>query len=86
MRSNSYFSGEIVVFTEEQVKHLTGLSESQAQEKLRITGYNELPSAKKRSIFRIALEVTREPMFLLLVACGIIYIFIGEVNDAIHVP
>jgi P-type Ca2+ transporter type 2C len=30
-------------------------------------GYNELPSAKPKTIFHIAFEVFREPMFILLV-------------------
>ena len=31
-------------------------------------GYNELPSAKPKNLLRIALEVIKEPMFLLLLA------------------
>ncbi len=70
-------------FTEEQAKQITGLSRSEAAEKLKTEGYNELPSSKKRNILAIAFEVVKEPMFLLLVACGSIYLFLGEPQDAL---
>ena len=49
---------------------LNGLSEREAAERLEADGYNELPSTKRHGVLEIALEVVREPMFLLLVACG----------------
>jgi len=60
----------------------TGLSEEEAQKRLRTEGYNELPSGKKRNLFRIALDVALEPMFLLLIVCGVIYLFLGEATYA----
>jgi P-type Ca2+ transporter type 2C len=54
-----------------------GLSEAEAAKMLEDVGYNELPSAKPRSIFAIALEVAEEPMFLLLVASGLVYLMLG---------
>lgn len=68
---------------DEQIKNITGLTQAQADKKLKEEGFNELPSSKKRSIFKIAFEVIKEPMFLLLVACGVIYLIIGEPKDAI---
>lgn len=68
---------------DEQVKNITGLTQAQADKKLKEEGFNELPSSKKRSIFKIAFEVIKEPMFLLLVSCGAIYLFLGESKDAI---
>jgi Ca2+-transporting ATPase len=62
---------------------LQGLSESEAAARLEAEGFNELPSAKPRSIFAIAWEVVREPMFLLLVACGVIYLVLGDKEEAI---
>ena len=62
--------------------YLKGLSEAEATARLKQEGYNELPATKKRSIFTIALEVVREPMFLLLVAAGIIYLALGDVREA----
>ncbi|MDH4233118.1 MAG: cation-translocating P-type ATPase [Nitrospirota bacterium] len=62
---------------------LPGLSEAEAAERLRKEGFNELPSAKKRGILAIAFDVVREPMFLLLVACGIIYLILGDIREAL---
>ncbi len=62
---------------------ISGLSEELAAERLAEEGYNELPSAKKRSILAIALEVVREPMFLLLVAGGSIYFILGDIQEAL---
>ena len=41
------------------------------------------PVIKKRSIFAIAYEVVREPMFLLLVAGGTLYLILGDVEEAL---
>lgn len=65
------------------LKNITGLSESKAASRLKREGYNELPSSKHRSILAIAYEVVQEPIFLLLVVCGAIYLFLGEVQDAL---
>jgi len=62
---------------------IKGLSTQEASRRLAEEGYNELPSASRRTIFAIAFEVVREPMFLLLVACGAIYFFLGEVQEGI---
>ena len=60
-----------------------GLSQTEAAEQLRLDGYNELPTAKKRTLFVIALEVLREPMLLLLVSAGLIYLLLGDVREAL---
>ena len=62
---------------------LKGLTEAEAAQRLKTEGYNELPSAKRKTGFRIAFEVLKEPMFLLLIACGIIYMFLGDVLEAL---
>jgi len=64
------------------LKKFPGLSEVEAAQRLKREGYNELPSSQQHSIWVIALNVVREPMFLLLVACGIIYLFLGDVHEA----
>jgi len=61
---------------------LSGLSETAAAARLQRDGFNELPSAKPRSIIAIALEVVREPMFLLLIASGVIYLLLGDPAEA----
>ncbi|HEY3375826.1 MAG TPA: cation-translocating P-type ATPase [Candidatus Aquicultor sp.] len=62
---------------------ITGLTQQDAEQRLHTYGYNELPSSQTRSIFKIALDVLREPMFLLLVAGGIIYLAVGDVEEAL---
>ena len=61
----------------------TGLTESEAARRLARHGANELPSAKRRDVLRIALEVLREPMLLLLVAGGTIYLAVGDLHEAL---
>jgi Ca2+-transporting ATPase len=46
-------------------------------------GPNELPSARPRAVWRIALQVVAEPMILLLIAAGVVYLLLGDVHEAI---
>ena len=59
------------------------LSEAEAAARLASEGYNELPSSAQRSLFSLAFGVVREPMFLLLVACGVVYLLLGDVHEAL---
>jgi P-type Ca2+ transporter type 2C len=61
---------------------ISGLSKSEAADRLRADGFNELPSTRQRNVFKIAFDVVREPMFLLLVACGAIYLTLGDAQEA----
>jgi Ca2+-transporting ATPase len=65
------------------ISGVKGLSEKEASERLANEGFNEIPSAKKRSIFSIAFSVLREPMLLLLIAGGAIYMVLGDVQEAL---
>jgi len=60
---------------------INGLSSSKAAELLKKHGYNELPTARPKNIWRIAVEVIKEPMFLLLISCGALYIIIGDTRE-----
>lgn len=60
-----------------------GLSSAEAAEILASDGYNELPSAKKRTVFAILWDVVREPMFILLLACGALYLILGDPQEAL---
>lgn len=60
-----------------------GLSQAEASARLATEGSNELPATGQRQLWGIALEVLREPMFLLLVSAGLIYLLLGDVNDAL---
>jgi Ca2+-transporting ATPase len=65
------------------ISAVTGLSESEARERLLQAGYNELPAASRRGFARIVLEVTREPMFILLVAGATLYFVLGDVTEGL---
>jgi Ca2+-transporting ATPase len=60
-----------------------GLTEAEVQYRLEKDGPNELPTARKRRIWQILFEVVREPMFLLLIACGILYLILGDLEEAL---
>jgi Ca2+-transporting ATPase len=62
---------------------LAGLTDAEAQLRLQQDGPNELPSQRRRGVGAIILEVVREPMFLLLVAGGALYLLMGEPFDAL---
>jgi len=64
------------------IETVIGLSEEEARDRLDKEGYNEIPSTKNRSVIAIIVEVIREPMFLLLVACGIVYLILGDIREA----
>ena len=61
----------------------SGLSSREAMTRLARDGYNELPSAKPRSLWAIAWEVAREPMFLLLIGASAIYLVLGDIREAL---
>lgn len=64
------------------IRQISGLCSAEVKRRIETEGYNELPITVNRSVFTIALEVAREPMFLMLVACGLLYLFMGEPVDA----
>ncbi len=59
-----------------------GLSAEEAKRRMERDGFNELPSARRRSFVVTALNVAREPMFLLLIAAGMIYLLLGDRTEA----
>lgn len=66
-----------------QSGNITGITQKEAADKLEKDGYNELPSSKPKSVFKIASGVIKEPMFLLLVTCGILYLILGDVQEGL---
>jgi Ca2+-transporting ATPase len=79
----NYDSASPTALEVENGSRLFGLSSEEASERLRTDGPNELPSSKPRSIAAIAWGVVKEPIFLLLVACGTIYLFLGDTQEAL---
>lgn len=60
-----------------------GLTQTEATARLASEGPNELPKAKRRSPLRIIADVLREPMLALLVAGGIVYLLLGNREEAL---
>jgi P-type Ca2+ transporter type 2C len=60
-----------------------GLTEKEVQQKILKEGYNELPSSKPKNVLQIALGVFKEPMFILLVACGTLYLLLGDLQEGL---
>ncbi|MGB9176403.1 MAG: cation-translocating P-type ATPase, partial [Methanoregula sp.] len=65
------------------ISSVTGLTGREVEEKVFLEGYNELPTADRRGLTHIIVEVTHEPMFLLLIAGGILYFVLGDVTEGL---
>ncbi|WP_426663721.1 cation-translocating P-type ATPase [Rhodanobacter aciditrophus] len=61
----------------------SGLSEAEARERLQRAGPNALPANRPRSLWAIARGVLVEPMFLMLLFAGAVYLALGERTDAV---
>jgi Ca2+-transporting ATPase len=62
---------------------LKGLSNTEVSEQIKIFGFNELKNESAKNIFHIALEVIKEPMFILLLFCGALYLSLGKYSEGI---
>ena len=60
-----------------------GLTDAEARLRLRTEGFNDLPRADHRTIWRIVGEVLREPMFAMLLGAGVIYLILGDRTEAL---
>ncbi|MFN5025394.1 MAG: cation-translocating P-type ATPase [Bacteroidota bacterium] len=60
-----------------------GITDARAGELLKKYGYNELPAARPKHVGQIAAEVIKEPMFILLIGCSILYMLLGDYNEGI---
>ncbi|MGC2424218.1 MAG: cation-translocating P-type ATPase [Nitrospirota bacterium] len=65
------------------INAISGLSEALAAERLNEEGYNELPFERSRGVLAIIFKIVREPMFLLLIAGGILYLLLGDIREAL---
>ncbi len=61
----------------------TGLSQADAARRLAEDGPNALPGGQRRTLAAIAGETVREPMFLLLLGAGALYLAIGDLQDGL---
>ena len=64
------------------IESLQGLSVETAARRLKDEGLNELSVSQRRSSLDIIWEVVREPMFLLLIGAGAIYLVLGDPKEA----
>jgi Ca2+-transporting ATPase len=60
-----------------------GLSTSEIIEKQTKEGLNELPSSKPKNFLTLAWGIVKEPMFILLVACGSLYLVLGDLQEGL---
>jgi P-type Ca2+ transporter type 2C len=62
-----------------------GLTTGQVQHSRQQHGRNELPTSKPKPLWFIAWEVMKEPMFLLLISCAGLYLFLGDWQEGVLV-
>lgn len=62
---------------------MKGLTSLEAKERLLADGYNELNAAKSRGVLRVAFDVIKEPMFILLIGSGLLYALLGDYKEGI---
>ncbi|MBK7009177.1 MAG: HAD-IC family P-type ATPase [Saprospiraceae bacterium] len=60
-----------------------GLSSDQVKSLQAQHGFNELPVEKKKSLLGVAVEVVKEPMFMLLMGCAALYTIMGDVKEGL---
>ena len=60
-----------------------GLSSATAAQRLAEDGPNALPGGQRRSLLSIARDTAKEPMFLLLLAAGTLYLVFGDLQEGL---
>jgi Ca2+-transporting ATPase len=61
--------------------HRSGLTATEAARRLATHGPNTLPGDGRRTWRNIAIDAAREPMFLLLLAAGVLYLLLGDLLE-----
>ena len=61
----------------------TGLDPTTAAQRLHEEGPNELGISQRRTLRKMAWDVAREPMFLLLMGAGAVYLVMGSAREAL---
>lgn len=72
-----------MTLSENEIRSLRGLSLAEVKARIKKFGHNEIPLSSRRRIFKILIGVIMEPMFLLLLACFVIYLILGDWTEAI---
>ena len=60
-----------------------GLSAAMAAQRLREDGPNALPGDQRRNLWSIARDTLAEPMFLLLLVAGVLYVVLGDLQEGL---
>jgi Ca2+-transporting ATPase len=60
-----------------------GLTSAQAAQRLREDGPNALPGDQRRTLRAIIRETLKEPMFMLLLAAGSLYLVLGDLHEGL---
>jgi len=60
-----------------------GLSTAQAAQRLAQDGPNALPGDQRSTLWAIILETLHEPMFMLLLAAGLLYLVLGDLQEGL---
>jgi Ca2+-transporting ATPase len=71
--------------TESTPKQWRGLTDSEARDRLRRYGPNTLPLAHKQTLFSIAFATLKEPMLVLLLSTGVVYLVVGDLREAVAI-
>lgn len=61
--------------------NFVGLTADQVKERLLKNGFNELPKVKSGGFIQQVAGIFKEPMFLLLIICGTLYMFLGDIQE-----
>jgi P-type Ca2+ transporter type 2C len=61
---------------------LLGLTRKEAADRLRAEGPNELGASERRGLWMVVLGLVREPMTLLLLICGALYLVLGDAVES----
>ena len=60
-----------------------GLDHARAAQRLHDEGPNDIGLSQQRRLYAIVIEVGTEPMFLLLLAAGLVYLLMGDAGEAL---
>ena len=61
----------------------TGLSAAEAAKRLQDDGPNRVPGESRRNLRAIVRETLQEPMFMLLLAAGLLYLVLGDLQEGL---
>jgi Ca2+-transporting ATPase len=61
--------------------HKLGISSERAAALIKQYGYNQLPASKPKNIWQMVKQVASEPMFILQMACGLLYMLLGDYTE-----